>query len=383
MDQGILINNQSQKMRVLHIFNEIKFSGAEIMYENAAALFQSNGIELLAMSTGNEIGEFSNNFKSADIQVQHMKLPIRAYNPFFLYLYFRKIYILLKKENINLIHIHRSRHFLFFSFIGFLLKIPTIRTVHNVFKHRKWTWPKGYLERYVATNFFKVKFQTIGASVYQNELKYYKNESTIVNNWYNEDKFYPLISIDEKQKLRNSLNISKDATVIISTGGCSSIKNHHDIIRALQLVNEKSECYYLHLGKGKTENEEHELAKSLGVYDKILFLGNQQNVRDFLVTSDIYVMPSRFEGLSIAAIEAMACGLPSILYDVPGLRDLIESDDNGYLICESHKVLAEKILTLAKNPSLRDSKGKHAQQFVEKNFSVANGVNGILKLYKD
>lgn len=370
-------------MRVLHIFNEIKFSGAEIMYENAAPLFQYQGIEMIALSTGNQVGEFAENFKSANIQVQHMRLPIHAINPIFLIKYFKNIYDLIKKENIDIIHIHRSRHFLFFSFIGFILKKRTIRTVHNVFKHRKWTWMKGYLDRFVATNFFNVKFQTIGASVYQNELQYYKNESIIVNNWYNGNKFYPLNSDNEKQKLRNSLGIPMDATVIVSTGGCSHIKNHHDIIKALQLVNEKLKCFYLHLGQGKTENEEHELARFLGVYDKIHFLGIRQNVRDYLIISDIYVMPSRFEGLSIAAIEAMACGLPSILYDVPGLRDMIENNDNGFLIAESYSVLSEKILTLAQNPTLRKTQGCHAQQFVEHNFSATNGVKGIIQIYRD
>ena len=119
--------------------------------------------------------------------------------------------------------------------------------------------------------------------------------------------------------LRHQLGIPKDKYVIISTGGCSAIKNHHDILQAITLLPNSENILYLHLGSGKTEKEEIELVKSLDIADKVHFLGNKDNVRDYLITSDLYLMPSLFEGLAIAALEAMACGIPSILYDVNGL----------------------------------------------------------------
>lgn len=370
-------------MRVLHIFIELKFSGAEIMYVNAAPLFQNRGIDLVALSTGEEVGEFAQAFENVNVKVLYRALSIYALNPLTLFKHFKGVYSLVRKENIDVIHIHRSKHFLFYSFIGFILKKKVVRTVHNVFKHRKMTWIKGYLERYIARNLFGVTFQTIGTSVYQNELNYYKNGSSVVNNWYDGERFYPLKNHHEKQQLREELNIPLDATVIISVGGCSHVKNHHDVIKAMPLVLKDLNCFYVHLGQGETENEEKELAKSLGVFNNIHFYGNQNNVRDFLVASDIYVMPSRFEGLGNAALEAMACGLPSILYNVPGLKDLIKNDDNGFLIDESIEILAEKILYLARNPNLCLVKGNKAKEFAQENFSVESGVAGIAQLYTE
>lgn len=370
-------------MRVLHIFNELKFSGAEIMYANAAPLFQDKGVKMLALSTGEQIGDFLSRFTSEEIEVFYMKLSINEYNPIILIKYFRKVYSLIKKNEIDVLHIHRSKHFWLFSLIGRLAKVKTIRTVHNVFKHRYWTWNKGFLERYTATKLFKVKFQTIGKSVYENELNYYKNDSTIVNNWYDSSKFYPVQNNIEKVNKRKELGISLDSTVIISTGGCSHVKNHHDIIRALAKIDKSLKCVYLHLGQGHTESEEKELAKELGVFDKIHFLGNKQNVRDYLIVSDIYVMPSQFEGLSIAAIEAMACGLPSVLYNSPGLRDLIEDDNNGFLIESNYDELCKAVLELSSNTLLSNKMGENASKFVKEYFSVENGVRGILKLYSN
>lgn len=69
------------------------------------------------------------------------------------------------------------------------------------------------------------------------------------------------------------------------------------------------------------EEVEIELAAGLGVRNNVRFCGNRKEVRMFLVAADIYVMTSKYEGISITTIEAMACGVPAILYDVAGLCD--------------------------------------------------------------
>ncbi|WP_405410846.1 glycosyltransferase [Maribacter sp. Asnod1-A12] len=368
-------------MRVLHIFYELKFSGAEIMYANAASHFQEKGVDLMALSTAENIGEFLPQFEAESIKVLHKPLSSNEFNPFVVIPYFTWIYKVLKNNNIDVLHIHRSKHIFLFSLTTYLAGKKAVSTVHNNYKHRKWTWIKGFLERYVSSKVLNLKMQSIGQSVYENELNYYKNDTILVPNWYDDERFYPQNSEKEKEEMRIKLNISNSSFVIISTGGCSDVKNHHDIIRALSIVNKEIDCIYLHLGKGVTTDEEIELSKSLGINSQILFLGNQSNVRDYLIASDAYIMSSRFEGLAIAAIEAMACAKPSILYNVKGLKDLIHDDDNGFLISENYNELAGKILYLQKNDKTSDEMAQNALSFVRKNFSIQNGVNGIMKIY--
>lgn len=369
-------------MRVLHIFNELKYSGAEIMYANAAPLFQKEGIEMIALSTGDNLGEFADRFKAMKVKVNHMKLPNDSYNPIFLFKYFKKVSEYITHEKIDVIHIHRSSYFWFFSLIGWLKGKRTIRTVHSAFKHRRITWIKGYLERLTARKLFGLTFQTIGDSVYQNELNYYKNTSVKVNNWYDNNKFYPAVSENEKFLLRNKLKLPANKFIIISCGGCTCGKNHHDIIRALAEIKQQTECLYIHLGKGQTEEEEKQMAATLGVDADIMFLGNRDNVRDYLIASDVFVMSSKFEGLSIASIEAMCCAKPSILYDSTGLRDLINNNDNGFLVKPDYKAIAEKIITFIRDPKLIAEMGSNAHNYVTKNYSVNSGVSSIISLYK-
>lgn len=368
-------------MRVLHIFNELKYSGAEIMYANAAPLFQKGGIEMIALSTGNNLGDFAERFKAMKVEVNHMKLPNDSYNPIFLYRYFKKVSKYITQERIDVIHIHRSSYFWFFSLVGWLKGKRTIRTVHSVFQHRKITWIKGYLERFTAREIFGLTFQTIGESVYKNELNYYKNISVKINNWFDNNKFYPAVSENEKFLLRDKLKLPLNKFIFISCGGCTCGKNHHDIIRALADIKGKADCLYIHLGQGQTEDEEKQIAAKLGVETDILFLGNRDNVRDYLIASDVFVMSSKFEGLSIASIEAMRCAKPSILYDSPGLRDLINNNDNGFLIKHDYKVIAEKLMEFIRDPKLIEKMGSKAHNYVTENYSVEAGVESIISLY--
>jgi len=369
-------------MKVLHLFNEIKFSGAEIMYANAASLFQEEGIELVAFSTGKELGEFASHFEEENINTYHKPLPNTLFSVGWIQ-YYVNFYKFLTQHEVDVVHIHRNDLY-FFAVVAWISNVKCIKTQHNNFKNRWFTWPVAVVRRFIIRELFGTTFQTIGESVYENELDYYKNPSMLINNWYDSDRFYPPTSDDEKTQLRTKLGIPEKSYVIISTGGCSEIKNHHDIIKALPLVEDKiPNIYYLHLGTGYAESEEKTLADELGVLDKIIFLGNKNNVRDYLVASDVFVMPSQFEGLGNAALEAMACKTQCILYDVAGLKDLIEHDDNGFLIDPGYENLAETILFCYQHRTLAAQKAEAAYKFVNKEYAMSKNISEMIELYKD
>lgn len=368
-------------MHILHIFIEINFSGAEIMYANAAPLFQRDGFRMTAVNSGPKPGNFVQEFEKANISIIYRPVP-NGRNPFKLVKYFRGIYQYIKREKVDVVHVHRMDMHWPFAFCAFLAGKKTIVTPHNVFKNRTLTWPKAYLERLTSRKIFRTTFQTIGESVHKNELQYYKNPSVRVNNWYNEKRFYPG-SEEEKIQFRKQLGLPETGLILISVGSCSAIKNHHDIVRAVALVKQRGyHCFYVHLGCGATEAAEKELAASLGVSEEILFAGNKTNVRDYLVAADVFVMPSKFEGLSIASIEAMACGIPGILYQSPGLVDMINADDNGFLIKHDPAEIANCIVTFIEQPALRKQKGAHAYSFVSTEFNIHHSVPKIAQLYR-
>ena len=136
------------------------------------------------------------------------------------------------------------------------------------------------------------------------------------------------------------------------------------------------------MGCGKTENEEKKLAEHLGITKKVRFLGNRDNVRDYLLASDIYLMPSLYEGLGMAAVEAMASNTPSIFYNVPGLKDLIKNNNNGLLIESNYKLLADSINWMITNKDKTKVMANNALEFVNKEFDMKTNTTKIMDLYK-
>ena len=203
----------------------------------------------------------------------------------------------------------------------------------------------------------------------------------LFRSWYGENRFSPA-SKNERKQIREELNIPSDALVLISIGGCNSNKRHVDVIRAVKLIQKKyNSVLYLHLGAGDTEDEEKELVKLLKLKKNVRFYGNQRDVRKYLIASDIYVMTSRYEGISITTIEAMACGVPAILYNVIGLRDFNRTGENSLLISENHTELAEKVIYLHLHPKMYIKLSERAIELVNKTFSLKTNASEIYQLY--
>lgn len=367
-------------MKVIHILHELKYSGAEIMYADAAPLFQQKGCELMVLATAPELGEYAINFEQAGYTVHH-----KPYPPLKNYLSRIRFYIdfikFIRKNLIDIVHIHSLQTMWGISLCTRIAGKKAIFTFHNVYPTRTFTYPYHILLRWSAKNIFDCRFQTISDSVYNHELKFYHNKTKKIYNWYGNQRYFPAVE-GEKTLIREELNIPEKALVLISVGGCSSIKRHSDIIRALPIIlKDIPDCIYIHLGRGESLQEEIDLAEYLEISSHIRFCGNQNDVRKYLISSDIYLMTSRFEGIPITTIEAMGCCIPSILYDVPGLRDFNNQTETCLLIPQSYTQLAEKIVFLYQNRDVSNKLTTNAKLFVDQNFSIIKNSNKIYELY--
>jgi glycosyltransferase involved in cell wall biosynthesis len=367
-------------MKIVHILHELKFSGAEIMYVDAAPVFQKKGCELTVIAGAPNLGEFAPYFKRAGYEVIHEPYPYLK-NYIERLKYYRKFVKYLKEENFDVVHIHSHGSMWGISMCSWIAGKKSVYTFHNVFPTSWYSYFYHYIKRWSAKNIFKCKFQTISDSVYDHELKLYGNKTTKLYNWYGSNRFYPAKK-NEKDEVRIELDINDKALVLISIGGCSYTKRHHDIIKAIpHIIQKEPNVLYLHLGGGDTEQEEKELTEELGVTKYVRFCSNQRDVRKYLVASDIYIMPSRHEGISITTIESMACRIPSILYDVPGLRDFNKKGENSFLIPEDYKVLAEKIVFLHNQPDEGLRIANNARKMVNEYYNMEKNALEVYKLY--
>lgn len=367
-------------MKVIHILNELKFSGAEIMYVDAAQVFQEKGCDLTVLATASEVGEYAPYFERAGYKIIHIPYPhLKNYGSRLKY--YRNFIKLIKDENYDVVHIHSHSAMWGLSLCAWIAGKKSVSTFHAIFHSNWYSYYYHRFLRWSGKKIFKSKFQSIGDSVHDHELKLYGNKTIKLTNWYGSNRFFPADE-NEKNQVRAELDISANSLVLISVGGCDHNKRHHDIINALAIVFKQiPDILYLHLGSGETEEEEIELARELGVVNHVRFYGKQQDIRKYLIASDIYLMTSYFEGVPITTIESMACKIPAILYDVPGLRDFNKKGNNSILIPQDYRILADKIIYLFTNPDIRRELANNARKMVNEYYDMDKNASKIYELY--
>jgi len=138
------------------------------------------------------------------------------------------------------------------------------------------------------------------------------------------------------------------------------------------------------LGDGPLVASLEERARSLGLQDRVRFLGRVNDVPRHLVEADIFVLPSLSEGISNALLEALAHGVPAIATDIPGNRDLIEDERTGLLVpAGDARVLSGALLRLAGDRALRESLGRAGRRLVEDRFDLRKVAGSYAGMYRE
>ncbi len=136
-------------------------------------------------------------------------------------------------------------------------------------------------------------------------------------------------------------------------------------------------------GDGPLKNDLIKYAQSLNIHDKVIFLGLRRDIPIFLSSIDIFVLPSLWEGLSNALIEAIASGKPVIATDIPPVREIIHSEDLGILVPpENSDAIADAIELLLYNKNRAEAFGKTANEKVFLSFTIENTVKQYTSLFE-
>lgn len=362
----------NQTLRVLHVLNELRPSGAETMLRIAAPLFREQGVECEVLTTGKEAGPYAGALEAAGYRIHHMPY---SRSPFF----FLKVARFARQSGYDLVHLHSERGFFPYVVAAWLAGgRKLVRTVHNNFNFSGFLRFRRGLERRLAER-LGVRFVTIAPGVDQTERRLYGTSPTLIPNWFDGVRFQPATP-DARAQARTSLGIREDEYVMVTVGNCSQTKNHTVLIEALATCTESSWCY-LHVGLEEQGEPERALAERLGIADRIRFIGAVDDVRPILNAADLYVMPSLFEGFSIATLEALGMGLPALLTDVPGLADIRQYLD-GIAYCEpnAESVAAALRPLLEKGPGL-DEHSASRSAVVHRTFGAERGVRDYCALY--
>lgn len=119
--------------------------------------------------------------------------------------------------------------------------------------------------------------------------------------------------------------------ILVHTSNFRAVKRVSDTIRIFEIVQREIPTKLLLVGDGPDRFECEKLVRELNLTEKVKFLGKQDAIVDILNASDLFLIPSQSESFGLAALEAMACGLPVISSSVGGLPELIRHNECGYI----------------------------------------------------
>lgn len=157
------------------------------------------------------------------------------------------------------------------------------------------------------------------------------------------------------------------------------VKRVQDVIEVFARVSHALPARLMLIGDGPDRSLAEQLALRHNVQDRIHFLGKQDNVNELLPLADLMIMPSQMESFGLAALEAMACGVPAIATRVGGVPELIDDQINGLLFeVGDIESMAAAAISLLRDPSRLDSLSTAARQTARDRFCASR----IIPIYE-
>jgi glycosyltransferase involved in cell wall biosynthesis len=373
----MFIKNGDPTMKhVLHVLYSLERSGMEMMLLNSNAEWRRRGYQCDVLATADAVGPLAEQMRACGYVVHH--IPFRSRLSLLPRLDFVRSFFRLCKSGYDIVHIHSEGGAPLFAVLAKLAGVERIAvTPHGTFRFRGFLRFRKLCERYFV-RMLSGRYGMISEGVSACEWERFRNKGVSIRNWFNDSHFKLPVPL-ERGAARQRLGTRPESFVIVSVGNCSAIKNHEAILSAIPLLPDSLQPLYVHIGREEPSHPEQRLAERLGIQDRVRFLGSQAEVLPYLWAADVFLMPSLHEGLGVAAIEAIASGLPLICSKVDGLSDIAEATEHTVLTETTPKSIAEAILWIAALPfAERRNRALQDGRLVRERFSIRSGVQSII-----
>ena len=210
--------------------------------------------------------------------------------------------------------------------------------------------------------------------------KLHQRAVILIPNGVDIDKFSTL----SREEARSKFNIKHNERKLIFVGRLIPIKGIRFLIEAMPLIRKQHPgARLLIVGNGEERQNLEELAEKLNLKKWISFLGQipSERIPEYMVASDIFVLPSLSEGFPLTILEAMASALPIVTTRVRGLPEIIKDGENGFLVePQNPGQIAERVLLILGDDVLRERMAKNNWQRA-KQYSWQNVAKNLEEIY--
>jgi N-acetyl-alpha-D-glucosaminyl L-malate synthase BshA len=175
-----------------------------------------------------------------------------------------------------------------------------------------------------------------------------------------------------------------DEKILIHLSNFRPVKRVLDCVRAFSKIAPRVPSRLLMVGDGPDRAPAEMLARELGVADRVVFLGKQMRVAHLLPIADVMLVPSEMESFGLAALEAMACGVPAVASRVGGLPEVVTDGVDGYLVpVDDTQAVAEAALRLLEDAELHARVAAAARRTAETRFTTTEIIPQYEQLYRE
>lgn len=197
-----------------------------------------------------------------------------------------------------------------------------------------------------------------------------------------------------EQKLREEIGASDDEIIVGFLGRLTEIKNVSLLLNAAALsASSEMKLRFIIVGDGQLRARLEAESCSLGLSDRVTFLGHRSDVLELIAGMDIVALSSLNEGTPLSVIEAMASGVPVVATGVGGVVDLlgeIDETKDGFAVCHrgimvqsgNAPSLCDGLMFLAQNDTLRKTLSQRGKKFVRSEYSIDRLTNDMRDLYR-
>lgn len=196
----------------------------------------------------------------------------------------------------------------------------------------------------------------------------------------------PAMTEADRVGARSKLGLADDATVVGTVGRCSAQKGHRYFVGAAHEIGKRHpNAVFLLVGDGELVAETRALVKKEGIEDRFVFVDDEETAgRLYMPAMDVFVLPSLWEGLPYALLEAMAAGVPVVAADVGGVGEVVVQGETGVLIApRDASALAREVCELLGDPVRCNSLAAAGRERVLREFQLSEMVGKLQKLYKN
>ena len=311
-------------MKLLQVIPYFCFGGAETMCENLTYALRELGHDVVVVSLFDERTEISSRMEAAGVCIRYL-----SKKPGLDVSVVPKLTKIFREERPDVVHTHLN--VILYAVMAARLAggIPCVHTVHNVAKVEAEGTAQAILNRFYYHRGWSVPV-ALSPEVQRTVTEFYGLDRVpVIFNGVNLHRCIP--------KTDYGLG---DTVSLLHIGRFDEQKNHAGLLQAFaKLLKTHPNCCLNLLGDGHLRTEMENYARELGIGHAVHFLGNQADVHPYLHDADMFLLPSKYEGMPMTIIEAMGTGLPIVASRVGGVPDMLRDGESGLLTgCDPDEV---------------------------------------------